>query len=390
MLTAGENEQRMVPVGGQTWRAQLVRRVALFPLRAGDLSTGAMSVTLTGNGFRGGGVRGGMVRESKPIVIHVTEPPTDGRPTGYVVGDVGSWSLGATVEPRSVPAGGSIAVNVLLRGTGNPPGNVRIPEQKGITWLEPEIHETIDVDRPKVSANKTFTYVVSLREPGRVDLGEIKLPYWDPDKKVYLLARVSLGAIDVTGKAPAPPSASAASSASAPPADPFAIVAPARSTLGAHQKPTRPWTDSAWFWGLLLGAPLLVVAGEGATRTARKLRAARLASLDEAGRKIDEALAEADLAAESGDKKRAAAAVERAINASAEAATGIKIRGLLRADLVGALEGAGLPNELAQAVHDLLARGDTWRFDPSGDAGDSPVAEARALVKRLGKAGPKG
>lgn len=384
MLATGEDDGRMVQVGSQSWRVKLFRRIALFPLRTGDLSTGSMSVTLLGSGFRGGGVRGGMVRESKPITVHVTEPPPTGRPTGYVVGDVGQWSLSATVEPRTVPAGGSIAITALLKGTGNPPGTLRVPERKGVTWLEPEVRETVDADRPKVSAVKKLTYVVSLTQPGRNDLGELTLPYWDPDKKVYQVAKVALGTVDVTGTmpVPAPPAAAAVSVA---PVEPFAMVAPARATLSPYQKPSRPWTEHGFFWGLLLGAPLLVIAFEGATRGVRKVRAAAAAARDASARKAADALAEAHVAAEAGDKKRAASAVERAVNAAVEEATGKNVRGLLRADIVQELVAVGLAEDLARAVHDLLERCDSWRFDPEGAAGDSPVDEARVLVKRLAK-----
>lgn len=384
-LATGEDDARMVQVGQQTWRVKLYRRIALFPLRTGDLTTGSMSVTLIGSGFRGGGARGGMVRESKPIIVHVTEPPAAGRPPGYVIGDVGQWSLSATVEPRTVVAGGSIAVTALLKGTGNPPGAIRTPEKKGITWLEPEVRETVDADRPKVTAVKKLTWVVSLMQPGRNDLGELSLPYWDPDKKAYQIAKVALGAIDVTGTAPTGPQIPAAGAVSAAPVEPFAMVAPSRPTLSAYAKPTRPLTDFPAFWGLLLAAPLLVVGLEGATRGVRKLRAAAAASRDASARKVSDALAEAHVAAEAGDKKRAASAVERAVNAAVEEATGKNVRGLLRADMVRELVAVGLPDDLAQAVHDLLARCDTWRFDPEGEAADSPVDEAKALVKRLSR-----
>jgi hypothetical protein len=394
VLTAGENEGRMVPVGQQTWRTQLIRRVALFPLRAGDLSTGSMEVTLTGSGFRGGGVRGGMVRASKPITIHVTEPPVDQRPKGYAVGDVGSWTLGATVEPRSVPAGGSIAVTVLLKGTGNPPRTLQVPEDVDVTWLEPEIRENVDVDRPKVSANKTFTYVVSFARPGRVDLGDIQLPYWDPNKRAYVTARVGLGSVTVTGDAKVPPAGSssagpATASSSEAPADAFLTLSPSRAELGPYEKPGRPLTDTPWFWALLLGAPALVVVTEGLTRAARKARAAALAARASTTSKWHEALDDAEQALAAGDKKKAAGAVERALHAAVEGASGKNIRGSLRANIVEELVEAGLAEELAQAVHDQLERCEAFRFDPEGAGGDDVLADAKHLVKKLSKERPQ-
>lgn len=386
VISTTEQEQRLLSIGGQSWRAQLVRRVALFPLRAGDLSTGVMAVTLTGSGFRGGGVRGGMVRESKPIVIHVTEPPADGRPTGYVVGDVGSWSLSASVEPTRVPVGGSVAVTVLLKGTGNPPGGVRLPEKKGVSWLEPEVRESVDTDRTKVSATKTLTYVVGVQIPGKIDLGEIQLPYWDPEKGAYRTARATLPTVEATGvlTPTAGPSATPTGSAAA---DPFGRVAGPRTSLGAWKPSSRPLTDLPGFWALLLGAPLLVVLGQGAARGVRRARAAYLDGRETAASRVVGALAEAEVAVAAGDRKRAAGAVERAVTAAVAQATGKNIRGLLREDVAKELVEKGLTPDLGEAVASLLARCDAWRFDPGAADEASPVDEARTLLKRLGKNG---
>ena len=142
LVSTGDDDAQAVNVGGSRWVVQMLRKVALFPLKAGDLPVGPMSLTLVGQGFRGSGARGGLVRSSQPLTVHVTEPPTAPRPSGYALGDVGSFNLQAQVEPRRVEAGGSIAVTALLRGTGNPPASLRLPERKGVTWLEPDFSAT--------------------------------------------------------------------------------------------------------------------------------------------------------------------------------------------------------------------------------------------------------
>lgn len=60
------------------------------------------------------------------------------------MGDVGVYSLQASVDPKTVQAGGSVAVTAVLRGTGNLPTSLRLPERNGVQWLEPEIREAID------------------------------------------------------------------------------------------------------------------------------------------------------------------------------------------------------------------------------------------------------
>src|SRR5262249_36054532 len=64
-------ELRAVSINGVLWRAELVEKKALFPLRAGDLEIGPMQYTFVDG--RNSGIR--MVRESQPMQVHVTEPP---------------------------------------------------------------------------------------------------------------------------------------------------------------------------------------------------------------------------------------------------------------------------------------------------------------------------
>ena len=37
---------------------------------------------------------------------------------------------------------------------------------------------------------RTFSYVVRVHKPGSIDLGEVRLPYYDPDRKTYEIAQV--------------------------------------------------------------------------------------------------------------------------------------------------------------------------------------------------------
>jgi len=90
-------EPRLVSINGVAWRVQPILKKALFPLRAGDLDIGPMKATFVGG--RASGLSG--VRESQPLKVVATEPPLAGRPVGYQIGDVGFYSLAATVEPRT-------------------------------------------------------------------------------------------------------------------------------------------------------------------------------------------------------------------------------------------------------------------------------------------------
>src|SRR5690606_25369981 len=124
-----------------------------------------------------------LLRESQPLEVVVVEPPLDGRPAGYRLGDVGRYTLSATVEPKRVRQCDAVSVVAKLEGSGNLPPTLVLPRQRGVEWLEPSTTESIDTDHGVLRGQRTFSYVVKLDRPGKVDLGELTLPYYDPDRR---------------------------------------------------------------------------------------------------------------------------------------------------------------------------------------------------------------
>src|SRR5262249_2823499 len=151
-----------------------------------------------------------------------------------------------------------VSVVAKLSGVGNIPSTLVIPQQRGVEWLEPSLIEDIDTKGAIVKGMRVFTYVVKLDEPGRVDLGALTLPYFDPKKRAYAGARAELGKVQVDPNPKAPsPAGSAAQATRADKTNGSALPAP-RATLAAYSRPQAPFTDGLGFWALLFGAPLAV------------------------------------------------------------------------------------------------------------------------------------
>ena len=165
----GAEPAARVTVGGQRWRAKLLDRVAIFGVRAGDLHTGSQRITL-----------GRAERASEDQIIRVTEPPTTGRPPGYALGDVGRYTLTADVKSRNVNRGGSVSVVVTLSGTGNLPHSLRVPQQSGVEWLEPEQRENLEPQGGAIARSRTFGYLVRVTESGHVDSATLRFPTRNP------------------------------------------------------------------------------------------------------------------------------------------------------------------------------------------------------------------
>ena len=174
-----EDETRAVgvgiaKVGGRAWNVKLVRKSALFPLKAGRLVIDPMSLTLPR-------ARVGL-RESERLTVDVSEPPVKGRPPGYQLGDVGDFAMTATVNPRTLVQDGAVGVTLELRGTGNLPSKLPLPTIPGVEWLEPQMNEKLGGQaEDRFGGTRTFAYVVRFYKPGTIDLGEVRLSFYDPN-----------------------------------------------------------------------------------------------------------------------------------------------------------------------------------------------------------------
>ena len=382
LMQPGERpEVHRLTIGGVPWRAQRVFHAAIFPLRTGELDVGRERASILGVG-RGQGLRGGVVRESQPLTIRVVEPPLAGRPPGYHLGDVGSFSMVANVEPRTVEQGGALAVTVTVSGTGNVPPSVRMPMQSGIEWLEPEVRESFEVSGGKVRGSRTFTYIARPTVAGTLDLGEVTLPYWDPDQQRYEVARATLGRVQVK------PTPGAQADVSTGKHDPFAAIAGPRTQLASHAITTSPITDSRLFWLGILGAPIGVLAISASASGLSKLRARWRARNASAAQAFDQAIADAKGAVRAQDPRAAAAAIDRAVYLAIEAATGLKARALLLNELPSALEKRGIDTALGEKLRGILAQAENIRFSPSDPAEiETLLDEARTACRDLFRTG---
>ncbi len=379
-------------VGGHRYAARLVDKLALFPLKAGELHTGSMQARITGRRI---GAR--VLRESNDVVVRVTEPPLAGRPSGYVLGDVGQFTLKATVQPRQIEQGGSVAVTVQVAGTGNFPQSLRVPERTGLEWLDPEKRESLEPRGGAIGGFRSFGYVVRVQESGAVDLGKIELPYWDPAQKRYVVESAELGVSQVTPVAPpapsGPPSGAPGADDAAGSAGPFAGIPGLRTSLGPYSPPATLPLDGAPFWLLLAAPPLVVTLFGAGDRLVRRARERRAAGASSPARLAAVAQREAEEAAAQGDLGATAAALERAVHRAIESATGLRSRGVLLAALPDELGQRGLPEPLSARACEALAACEAIRFEPAAQEGGAAAAAAllekgRAVITELARRKP--
>jgi hypothetical protein len=354
-------------VGGRPWSVKLVRKNALFPIKTGRLSIAPMSLTLSG-------MRVGL-RESETLHVDVTEPPIANRPSGYQIGDTGDFSLSATTTPHNIDQHGAVGVTVELRGNGNMPATLPTPEISGVEWLEPQTRDSLGpVSNDKFGGTKTFTYVVRIHKDGSIDLGEIRLPYFDPQTRRYEIARAALGIVQVAK--------AAGRDASPEVAEPLLPNLPnARAALeGTHVDAFL--TERPVYWTALFGMPFACAATIALGGVARRARERRANAAPSPERIARERHAEAETALKHDDGKAAIAAVTRAIEAEVLASTGVNVRGTSGEATAAELVAAGVSEATARSIVELLSDCEDVRFSPAGVTVDT----ARSLWKRAKEA----
>jgi hypothetical protein len=372
---------------GQRWIAVKVRETALFPLRAGQLEIGPLEFGFLGRRYAARTAEG-LRRSSRSIIIDVAEPPAEGKPPGYA-GDVGDFRLDATVEPRHITAGGSVAVTARVQGNGRLPGALKLPEQAGVEWLEPTLREDPSVVGTTVGGSRRFNYVVRLTQPGQVDLGKLSLSFYNPQTRRYRLLPVDLGQVTVD----AAPAGAAAADAAAPPRGPqLSELVKFRKQLGARP-PASHWMDRSGFWWSLGVAPagVLCLAGLGAAR--RRLRRRWAQREQSQAVHAQRALSEARQALAGGELGLMLSGAERALYLAIEWATGLRARALLRSELEARLSGAGLSSALAAESAEVLRQCSELRLAGSSldkSAAAALLGRAESLVKKLLKQPPRG
>jgi hypothetical protein len=370
---------------GRPWIAVKVRELALFPLRPGELEIGPLKFGFLGRRYpdegRGGG---GLWRSSPTLRVHVSEPPAAGRPPGYT-GEVGEFALSASVEPRTVEQGGAVSVSAIVKGEGRLPSALKLPEQAGVEWLEPTLTDQGTASDARVGGTRRFSYVVRVSRAGEIDLGQLTLPFYNPRTHAYQVRTVGLGKVTVTPSAHAALAASAQSSSGPR----LSELASLRLEPGPSAPPARYLADGLGFWALLVLGPGLVLAGAGVVRAGRSLSGAWRRRDRSEGAQAAQALREARLAHKAGDFAGLASGIERAVYRALGAATGLKLRALLRGELVPALTRAGVERALSERAVALLDTCDHIRFARGqGVDADAQLRAAEDLLKQLARYAP--
>jgi hypothetical protein len=327
--------------GGPEGLRKTVFRRALFPTRAGELE------------IRPSTVRYELPDGSEELApapgarLRVHALPESGRPAEFP-GIVGSLSASAELLRESIPRGESARLILEVHG----PANVWALETPPLPSLgaaievfpaRPRLH--VGEHRDRVSARRTFAWdLVPLRE-GLYEIPSFSIPYFDPSRGAYLLARSEPLRLEVTAR---------------------------RAGLEATGERRLPPRARPSGRAVALGASLLVLAFAAATLflTGWARRGAKLLRAP-ARPRPDAALEAARGAWGTAELPRLLA---EAVRAGIGARHRLDVRGLTTAEIAERIDD---PEGL-----DLLAALDRIRFDRGGRSAESLLSAVARYVER--------
>ena len=369
-----EAPQQLVPeqriLDGVPYTAYLLRRRALFPLRAGAATIDPAEVQVV-TGFGMLFSRGSSRRSSQPIQLEV-QPLPPGKPPGFDAGNVGQWTLQATAEPEAVVVGQPITFRLVASGRGNVRDLrlPRLPEIPGIRAYEATTADKDTIERGKVNGTRTVEQLLVPERTGALEIPALSMDVFDPALKQYRTLRTERIPLRVNpGQAGLPASEAAPQNLLS-----AGGIRPIRLRLGSVQRAAPPWTQP-WFWPLLGAPPFGVALALGIAGLRRMLQVdpgekrVRLAR-GAAARRLKGARA----LLQRGESLAFYAEVARAVTGYLLDKQGVAAAGLTREELAAALGARGYGEETVRRVIRVLDDCDRARFAPGSS--DAPAREA--------------
>jgi hypothetical protein len=371
---------------GVPYRSFLLRKRALFALRPGHAVIEPAEVeVLTGFGMLFS--RGSSRRQSQEVTLDV-QPLPPGKPPGFDPGNVGQWSLSASVDPVNVTVGQPVTFRLIATGRGNV-RDLRLPRLGAIAGLRAYDATTTDketIEKGQVTGTRTVEQLLVPERTGAVEVPALSMDIFDPAQKQYRTLRTEAVSLSV--------SPAAAGSTAAEPAAQNLLAAggvrPIRLRLTPATRGAPPW-NKPWFWPLLALPPfgLALLLGLG--------RARRLLVVDPQQKRVKLArsaaakrLRGAQALLAKGEAGAFYAEVARAITGYLADKQGVVASGLTRDELAAALAERGHSDEVVQRLLRVLDDCDRARFAPrSGEATarEAMLTRADQVINDLDRGG---
>jgi hypothetical protein len=124
---------------------------------------------------------------SDPIPVEVIPLPQVDKPASFL-GDVGNFTLSATVDSASVRANESVTLTVKIMGSGNikfmQAPKMNIPAHMDVQIISGT--DSTDNHFGKISGMKEFKYIITPRKEGQDSIPTVQFSYYDVQQSKYI------------------------------------------------------------------------------------------------------------------------------------------------------------------------------------------------------------
>jgi hypothetical protein len=362
----------MVVVEGNRYQSYLLKRMAVFPTRAGTFELPGVDVTVvSGGSFFSAGRRQQL--QSLPVTLVVHPLPAEGQPPGFAATNVGRFTLSAVLDRTRVATNQAVTLTVRVEGQGNIKQVTvpTLPPTGEFRAYDPTPSEHVEIKDDRLTGYKQLEYLLQPRKAGTFSLPTLVLHYFDPQDRRYHTVQGPLLRVSVTETADT-------HGPGAAPTGNLLHVQPRPLRLTFTAERTWPlWIGSPWE-SALAGGPLLfavtsLLAGSFLRRRRTRLAQDRTAHARAAIRALEQAMA----------TQAQADPVSRALQDYLTARLGPQAAGLTRPDLGHALQQRGVAAEDAQRLLRLLDQLDASRYAPLGVQSVGALAQEAVAVVRV-------
>ena len=357
-------------VGDQEFIVAPVAKKALFPTRAGKLTIPAFGADV--HSFMDAPQR----LASPELTIEVMPLPA-GAPPRFDPASVGRFDIEATIDRTTVPAGEPLTLDLVMHGTGAV-RRMQVPVLRldGIDVTPPhDFDEKVDRSGAKLGGERRYRYLLTPRKGGTLSVGPLELPYFDPDKAAYQVARTAPLTVTVVGDPSALPRPASATGENVIARD----IRPPHGEGGATTRLLSQFHRKAGFLLALLvpgGVFLLVVVADKLRQRLR--RETPRARWRRARGRARRRLRAAEVHVRGNRPAKFFGEITRVLTEHIEERVGEPVASLTRDQLRSLLGDRGFPDATVDGLVKELESCDFARFAPSA----SGLAEMRSALRR--------
>jgi hypothetical protein len=354
----------MQDVGGVPYQVYLVKKKALFPSKAGQLSIEPAEVDVGAGGFLG---RGHKLHRATGAVAVTVLPLPPGAPPGFTTSNVGQWSLQASLRPASVPVGEPATLSLIIQGTGNLHAVTApvLPPIPGVRAYDATSQDKTTTSNDHFAGTRKLEIVLIGQRTGDFEIPPLSFSYFDPAAKSYQTQKTPPLHLFVTAGAGAAAGGGNGQNVLEASFRPLRTAPP----LSEEQLPAlrgRP----IWF---TLGTPPLLLALLWSAEELRRRRrdAAPAMRMRQAYRVARKRIKSARALLAGASPNQALGELTAALVGYLEDRAGTKLAGLSHVELAERLRKMGATDEAATAAVAALEACETHRYAPGSGGADS-------------------